>query len=291
MNKMRATVSTLAILGSLGMIQNVSAVPVPGACPDFIDAIADNDGVLERSSAVTSAAEKDTTTGAWVYRYRVCNTTDPYYAGQGNNVIVDWELPYFEDGGYTLADVVTPFGWAASIEDVGIPDPDTGWGATDTNGDGTVNDADAVPAWSLNGDPWKDIFDIAYDVANGGTNPFTNVQKVLHFYSEAFFNPQPTLAAVLPGENEVCDIWILENESCGGFGFSSPLDAADAPYQASWARLPVRTGDPLFPLGPAGGIPNSRSLQGGAIPEPATSALIGAGLLSVAALRRRRRKQ
>lgn len=272
------------------MVQNVSAVPVPGACPDYID-VADNDGVLERSSAVTSAAEQDTTSGAWVYRYRVCNTTDPYYAGTGGNVIVDWELPYFDDGGFTLADVITPIGWRASIEMVGTANPDTGWGVTDTNGDGVVNDADAVPAWSLDGDPWKEIFDLDYDVANGGVNPFTNVQKVLHFYSESFFDrqEQDTLAAVV-AEDEFCGIWILENESCAGFGFSSTLEATDAPYQASWARLPVRTGDPLFPLGPAGGIPNAPSLQA-TIPEPATAALIGVGLLSVAAQRRRRRKQ
>lgn len=289
MNKMRTTVSTLAILGSLGMIQNVSAVPVPGACPDYIDAIADNNGVLERSSAVTSAAEQDTTTGAWVYRYRVCNTTDPYYAGTGNNVIVDWELPWFDDG--QITDIITPFGWSWSIETVGVRNPFTGWGTEDTNGDGLFNDDDAVPAWSLDGDPWKDIFDLAYDVAGGGTNPFTNVEKVLHFYTESF--QAQTFAAVVE-EREECGL-IFENESCGGFGFSSPLDAADAPYQASWLSLPVRTGDPLYPLGDngsGGGIPNSPSVQQRAtIPEPATSALIGAGLLSVAALRRRRRKQ
>lgn len=280
MNKMRATVSTLAILGSLGMIQNVSAVPVPGACPDV------NTGGTERSSAVISADPERDTNGDWVYRYRVCNTTDPYYAGLGNNVIVDWELPWFDDG--RITDIVTPFGWNWSIEEVGVQNFATGWGTEDTDGDGDVDSDDAVPAWSLDGDPWKDIFDLAYDVAGGGTNPFTNVEKVLHFYTEAF--QAQTFAAVVE-EREECGL-IFEGENCAGFGFTSPYDAGDAPYQASWQFLPVRTGDPLFPLGQTGGgIPNSPSVRQAAIPEPATSALIGAGLLSVAALRRRRRKQ
>ena len=280
MNKMRATVSTLAILGSLGMIQNVSAVPVPGACPDV------DFGNFDRSSAVISADPEQDTNGDWVYRYRVCNTTDSYYAGA--NVIVDWELPWFDDG--QITDIVTPFGWDWSIEEVGVQNFATGWGTEDTDGDGDVDSDDAVPAWSLDGDPWKDIFDLAYDVAGGGTNPFTNVEKVLHFYTEAF-RPQ-ALAAVVVEEPEECFGGIFEGDNCAGFGFTSPFNAGDAPYQASWQLLPVRTGDPLFPLGQTGGgIPNSPSVRQAAIPEPATSALIGAGLLSVAALRRRRRKQ
>ena len=279
MNKMRATVSTLAILGSLGMIQNVSAVPVPGTCPDV------NFGDSDRSSAVISADPEQDVSGNWIYRYRVCNTTDPYYAGSGNNVIVDWELPWFDDSG--IIDIVTPIGWNWSIETVGVQNFGTGWGTEDTNGDGFVDADDAVPGWSLDGDPWKDIFDTAYGGA--ANNPFTNVEKVLHFYTEAF--PQAEALAAVEEPVEVCGL-IFEGENCAGFGFSSPYDAGDAPYQASWLFLPVRTGDPLFPLGQTGGgIPNSPSIRQGTIPEPATSALIGAGLLSVTAMRRRRRKQ
>lgn len=279
MKRMRATVSTLAILGSLGMIQNVSAVPVPGDCPDV------NFGVSERSSAVISADPDQDTSGNWVYRYRVCNTTDPYYAGGfGNNVIVDWELPWFDDA--QISDIVTPIGWRWSIEEVGVQNFATGWGTEDTNGDGDIDADDAVPGWSIDGDPWKDIFDTAYGGA--ANNPFTNVEKVLHFYTESF--QAETLAAVAE-EQEFCDL-IFEGDNCAGFGFSSPFNAGDAPYQASWLFLPVRTGDPLFPLGQnGGGIPNSPSIQRATIPEPATAALIGVGLLSVAAQRRRRRKQ
>ncbi len=265
------------------MIQNVSAVPVPGACPGI------NAGVSERSSAVISADPERDTNGDWVYRYKVCNTTDPYYAGGfGNNVIVDWELPWFDDAEIDFRSIVTPVGWRWSIETVGEQNFFTGWGTEDTNGDGNVDADDAVPGWSLDGDPWKDIFDTAYDVANGGTNPFTNVEKVLHFYTESFGDR--TLAAVVD-DRPFCDL-IFEGDECEGFGFTSPFNAGDAPYQASWQFLPVRTGDPLFPLGrTGGGIPNSPSIQRATIPEPATSALIGAGLLSVAALRRRRRRK
>lgn len=287
MNKMRATVSTLAILGSLGVIQNVSAIPVPGDCPDV-------SGSGERTSAVKAASEQDGDN--WVYRYRVCNTTDSYYGGtdtRGDNVIVDWELPWFGDS--RISDIVTPFGWTYSIEKVGEPDPFTGWGSEDTNDNGIfgfdenlnpLDPADAVPGWSLDGDYWKDFFDTEYDVANGGTNPFTNVENVLHFYVEQF-----QVAAAVEEERPVCGL-IFEGDECVGFGFTSPFSAGDAPYQASWAMLPVRTGDPPFPLGAnGGGIPNSPSVRlPGQIPEPGTAALIGLGLLSAAAQRRRRRK-
>lgn len=230
---------------------------MPDNCPDV------NYGDSERSSAVISADA----------------------GGFGNNVIVDWGLPWFDDA--QITDIATPFGWNWSIETVGVQNFGTGWGTEDTNGDGDIDSDDAVHGWSLDGDPWRDIFDTAYGGA--ANNPFTNVEKVLHFYTESF--QAQTFAAVVE-EREECGL-IFEGENCAAFGFTSPYNAGDAPCEASWLFLPVRTGDPLFPLGQnGGGIPNSPSIQRQAtIPEPATSALIGAGPLSVAAMRRRRRKQ
>jgi hypothetical protein len=66
------------------------------------------------------------------------------------------------------------------------------------------------------------------------------------------------------------------------------LGPTGAPYQASWASwasLPVRTGDPLLPLG---GIPNSPALNR-AIPEPGVLGLLVAALAACCAVARRRR--
>jgi len=274
---MKSNVSALALFAALGIMTDASALPMPGGCPGTSGE--------SQTSAVISAVPEMTLGGNWQYSYRVCNTSDAYYAG--DFALVDWELPWFDDA--EIANVVTPIGWGWAVETVGVQNPLTGWGMQDNDGDGDIDDDDALAKWTIDGDPWKDIFDTAYGGAEN--NPFNDTTQVLHFYWLGI--GQFEVAALVNGEEEVpfCER-ILSGEDCWGFGFESPYTAGDAPYQASWELLPVRTGDPLFPLGSdGGGIPNSPTVQGLTqdVPEPMSLALV-AGALPLVALRRRRRR-
>jgi hypothetical protein len=81
---------------------------------------------------------------------------------------------------------------------------------------------------------------------------------------------------------------IFPGDSLAGFSFEASFGPTGAPYQASWARLPVRTGDPAFPLG--GGVPASPMALGNNVPEPGTLPLAVLGAISAFAVTRRRRK-
>ena len=274
MPTLRTSASCLALFAALGLASTAQALPMTPDCPGSSGA--------PQTSAVTSAAEQ-LDSGNWLYSYRVCNTStfDPYYGGQF--VIIDWELPWFEDA--AISNIVVPHGWAAAIEEIGSVNPATGW--------------EGVAEWQTDGDPWKDIFDAAYGSA--ADNPFNTVQHVLHFFWTGNFEGEIAPSSVdedddsVPAlafsfSDEFCES-IFEGEECFGFGFESPFSAGDAPYQASWLFLPVNTGDPLFPLGDGGGgIPNSPSIQRTttSVPEPTTLAILGAAL-PLLALRRRRR--
>jgi len=278
----RALMSSAAFFAALAASGHAGAVPMPGACPDQT--------TESRTSAVIGASE-DLGGGAWQYRYRVCNTSFDFY-GEFGSIMIDWELPYFDDAG--IRNVVTPEGWNWSIEQVGVANPVTGWGMTDNDNDGDVDDDDAIPLWTVDGDPWKEIFDTAYGSA--AANPFNAVEQVLHFY----FDGRLEAASTDEPNGQVeptffCD-FIFPGEECEGFGFDADFGPGDAPYQASWLDEPVQTGDPAFPLNDqtGGGIPNSPSIQRQTndVPEPGTLALaaLAAPAAGLAVRRRRARR-
>ncbi len=213
-----------------------------------------------RNSTVTDSVT-DNGNGTWTYGYTVNNTS---LQDGGNDpeqpLIVDWELPWFGDAGIT--NIMSPINWDWSIETIGVANPSTGW--------------EGVAAWQNPGDPFY----------AGASSPFTTATQVLHWFNTCWAQPQldsiaPQIVAVCEGQ---FDGAIAPSGSLSGFSFVADFDATAAPYQASWAFLPVRTGDPAFPLG---GVPNSPAVSG--VPEPGILGLLGIGLVAVVLGRRRRR--
>lgn len=100
---------------------------------------------------------------------------------------------------------------------------------------------DGVIQWKEPGVPWGVIFD--------GT-PFMDVTQVLHWYTNdpEFYVPpldEFGFTALTVG---------LPPNALDGFSFVADFSKTDAPYQTSWANLPMQTGDPAFR---AGGSPAS----------------------------------
>jgi PEP-CTERM motif len=212
-----------------------------------------------RSSSVDSLVQNNNN-GTWTYNYTLNNISQFTETGPDQQpFIVDWELPWFGDAGIDTMSILSPGGWTFNIETIGVANAATGW--------------EGIASWQDPNDPF--FF--------GANSPFSSVTQVLHWYS---------LCWVANGDAEGCgeggalDDAIAPGNSLLGFGFDALFDETDAPYQASWAFLPIRSGDPAFPLG---GIPNS-PLAGGfqVVPEPGLLGLLGIGLMAVMLGRRRR---
>lgn len=265
-------VSVAALFGALGLSATAFATPSPSDCPSQGGS---------QTSAVPSTVT-DIGGGNFLYEFLVCNTSEQQFDPQSErpiqNVIRDWELPFFGttlDGtdASKITNVTVPEGWNFGIEEIGVVNEATGW--------------DGVAAWQEDGDPWKDFFDGLFGSA--ANNPYNDVTHVLHFYTgfcEGGFE-----GGCFGGN------FIFEGNSLGDFAFESPFGSFNAPYQASWLELPVRTGDPDFPLaGPTNDIietacaaTNDNCGRTTTVPEPGSLMLLGAGLGALAHNRRKRK--
>lgn len=212
-----------------------------------------------RSSSVNSQVQNNNN-GTWTYNYILNNTSQFTETGPDPQpFIVDWELPWFGDAGIDLMSILSPGGWAFNIETIGVANTSTGW--------------EGIASWQDPNDPF--FF--------GVNSPFSSVTQVLHWYSLCWAANGDAEGC---GEGGALGDAVAPGNSLRGFGFTAGFDETDAPYQASWAFLPVRSGDPALPFG---GIPNSPLVQGlQVVPEPGLISLLGIGLV-VAMLARRRR--
>ena len=266
-------VSVAALFGALGFTHSALAIVADTACPP-------QSGF--QTSEVPSAVS-DAGNGNKLYEFRVCNTSeqqfDPETERQIQNVIRDWELPFFGSAigsdASQISNITAPEGWSFSIEEIGVVNEETGW--------------EGVAEWQTDGDPWKAFFDTLFEGADN--NPYNDVTHVLPFYTgggEGGFEVGLFCFANNP---------IFEGQSLDGFSFESPFGTFNAPYQASWLELPVRTGDPDFPLAGATNptieaacaATSNNCGRGNAIPEPGSLALLGLGLGALAHRRRQRK--
>lgn len=203
---------------------------------------------------------------SWNYEFTVFNDDIPSNGGDNTHLIIDWELPYFDDMGIT--NILSPNGWNWEIETIGVVNSATGW--------------DGVAAWQDPNDPW-------YQLLDGANNPIFDATQVLHWYcgvdggegwglscfggeGDGFFGGGP----IFPGE------------SLAGFGFDAAYGPTAAPYQTSWMNMPVNTGDPAFPSGVTVASPNA--IGSVTVPEPGSIALMSLGLLGLVGAGYRRRK-
>ena len=209
-----------------------------------------------RSSTVDSQVTNNNN-GTWTYNYVLNNTSLNNGGPDAQPLAIDWELPWFGDAGIDVSSILSPNGWAVNIETIGVANSSTGW-------EGIAS--------------WQDPSDAFYA---GPASPFTTVTQVLHWYTR-FDNCGGECGGVGGG------LGVFPGGSLAGFSFIASFAQTDAPYQASWAFLPVRSGDPAFPLG---GIPNSPLVGVSAVPEPETYAMMLAGLGLVGFAASRRRKQ
>lgn len=224
--------AAIALIGYSSAATASTAIPICDYCSRVTDVVTDNGN------------------GTWTYDFTVFN--DAPWVGEGTvQVIVDWELPYFDDSGIT--NVQSAYGWTWAIETIGVPNPDTGWSG--------------VANWQTPGDPWY----------QGPDSPFTTAAKAFHW-----FTSDGNAFGIRPAGFEGGGSFI---GSATGFSFTAPFPAVAAPYQASWADLVIQTGDPSFPFG-GGAVPASPSAV---IPLPAPLVLLGSALLGIAGLRRQRR--
>lgn len=233
-------------------------------------------GNPQASAVLSNTLEPATTGGLYSYNFTVCNLSDPGFFNEENegrvrgDAIRDWELPW--DPAANVTDIMVPDGWSWSIETRNVLNEASGW-------EGDIE--------------WQDIDDPFYDPR------FANHDQALHFYTGCTDFEQPTAQATssvtVSGPNLDCrsdleNAWILPvgegPDSLDGFSFNALAGPTNAPYQASWAMLPVNTGDPDNPDGRDSGAGAytanflAASAAAAPIPEPSSVALMSLALLA-----------
>ena len=192
-------------------------------------------------------------------------------------VIVDWELPFFDDAG--ISNIISPVGWSHAIEDVGMANPETGWGG--------------IAGWQIPGDPFFEFINDTPLLTPSQKEAFLTAEQVLHWYIPPDFFVADCTGTVASNDADPDCSWgwegleiqgipdraVFPGGTQSGFSFEAPpFDAINAPYQASWAFFEIQTGDPPFPGQPGPGIPQSPSLQPQQMPLPGSLALLALGL-------------
>jgi hypothetical protein len=288
----------------------------------MVSAYADNvmagvtEPVWDPSSRVDTVID-DSTPGTSIYNYTVNNTSeiDPYGEptsvsaiaigpGPGDgSLIVDWEMPFYTEGGIDPNSIVAPSGWLVEIEDIGTPNPSRGWGG--------------IAAWQQPGDPFYEFLTDALDGSNSAlpaefAQLFLDATQVIHWYIQPD-DYDDTGCMMYPGgvsgNGETgCNWWwnpveydgitypglvdaILPDNSLGGFSMAAPTGpAVAAPYQASWFLLPVLSGDPPAPgnPNPSGAFPTTGLPTQAPLPGSLALLLAGAGGLGMTWRRRRK---
>ena len=245
--------------------------------------------------------------GKFEFDYTLFNTSVPEYGGAADDVpfIVDWEMPWNPASSFQPVagvNAFSPEGWEFDTFEIGKADADAGWGG--------------IADWQTPGDEFNDF--LLEAIAGGNTAlPIATAQAMLDatHVMRWYIEPDFSFADACDGVNDLITVTSNGSGDCswGWFGEAPPnavtpygggldgfkLIADDAvqvpsPYQASWAFLPIVTGDPPAPGEPGNGPTLSPSFITPATtsPEPASLALVATGLLGGAAigLRRRRRK-
>ena len=118
------------------------------------DAEAATANTCSRCSHITDSVVNNND-GTWTYNYILHNDGLIFNEQELAQLIVDWELPYFNDA--AISNIDSPSGWRWAIETIGSPNSSTGWGGN--------------ASWQTPGDP----------MYQGPTSPFTTTAQVLHW--------------------------------------------------------------------------------------------------------------
>lgn len=241
--------------GLLGMPATAGAIAIAAGPPWSIQ-------------SSVEASVTDNNDGTWTYDYTVYNDSAfDAYGSDDTPVIVDWEIPYFDDAGIT--DVLSPAGWSYNIETIGVANAATGWSG--------------VAAWQDPADPFY----------QGPDSPFTTVTEVIHWHVDAGSCDPNFPDSLLCEWDTAVGIWpsgsidTLYTPSAAGFSLTANYGPTDGPYQASWDLVPVLSGDPPLPGGLLPASPNTLGTPSGNAPLPASLLLLGVGLLGLGATRRK----
>jgi len=222
----------------------------------------------ERRSHVEGTA---TPSGSqFLYQFEVFNTSDLLYGEiDGNNLIVNWELPLFSLNGIDVNSIQSPQFWTFEIIDTAgniviDGDGNTSGVSNIYNTDGPYGEY--VWDWTAADDP---VFQADNDVYGPDPDQFEDPNLILHWFTLDFEGPADP---------------IFEDDSRTGFSFLADDGSTNAPYQASWLFDDPTIGDPPTPEGSSiGVVPNNATVS-----EPGMIALFATGLLGLLGLRRRR---